>query len=499
MYMNNFQDQSKQQAIDMLLGTRSGQSQVQLYDPLYAAVDEKMARRRDEYASKKRVHLFVGTYNVCAQPAHQNALGAWFDEKDARKADVIVLSFQEIVPLTAQQMLSSAAEPMRQWEEATLSALNRGTTSYMVLRCELQFATSLLVLVHSEMLPHVRNVEATSKKTGFRGMSGNKGGVAVRMDVFDTEFCFVGAHLAAGNSNVDERNADYQNIARGIQFPRGRTIDSHTHVFWTGDLNYRFDQLSSDEVRALCAELTPATYEGETPTSNRVLDKLYAHDQLKNAQASKAAFAEYNEAPLLFRPTYKYDMHTDTYDSSEKARAPAWTDRILCRSRDDALPLTIKRYGCADVRVSDHRPVFAAIDATAYAIDTAKRAELRKNVLATMPSTPAQKSALPRPSDERQQWWDDGTPLAPVSDTTPGNPFEAAPTRTLIGEPDGPAPPMPPRPRATAPSAEAPSVPVRPFGRAATAPSPGAGASAAPGTPSEPSAPPPVPRRPDRP
>lgn len=37
------------------------------------------------------------------------------------------------------------------------------------------------------------------------------------------------------------------------------------------------------------------------------------------------AFAGYQEGPLLFRPTYRYDIGTDTYDTSEKMRIPAWT------------------------------------------------------------------------------------------------------------------------------------------------------------------------------
>jgi hypothetical protein len=39
----------------------------------------------------------------------------------------------------------------------------------------------------------------------------------------------------------------------------------------------------------------------------------------------KAAFSGYEEGPLLFRPTYRYDLGTDTYDTSEKMRIPAWT------------------------------------------------------------------------------------------------------------------------------------------------------------------------------
>lgn len=61
-------------------------------------------------------------------------------------------------------------------------------------------------------------------------MSGNKGAVGIRIDYHDTNFCFITAHLAAGHSNVDERNADYHTIANGLHFLRGKTIDSHQYA-----------------------------------------------------------------------------------------------------------------------------------------------------------------------------------------------------------------------------------------------------------------------------
>ena len=353
--MNNFQDQSKQQAIDTLLGTRSGQTQVVLYDPVYTAADEELARRKDEYATRKRVRLFVGTYNVCAQPPQQ--LEAWL--REASGADVVVLSFQELVPLTAQQMLtSSAAEPMRHWERMVLAALHTGTESYVVLRSELLFATSVLLLVRETMLPHVRNVEAASKKTGLRGMSGNKGGIAVRMDVFDTDLCVVGAHLAAGSTSVDERKGDYASIACGVQFPRGRTIDAHTHVFWAGDLNYRID-LSRETALSLVRE--------------QRFDELTAADQLLNELRSNPALQlrSFQEAPIHFPPTYKFNRRSNDWDTSEKARVPAYCDRILWRgSTPDTVQCTsYKRW---DATISDHRPVSATFRVRTKAIDPAR-------------------------------------------------------------------------------------------------------------------------------
>ncbi|WFD47395.1 phosphoinositide 5-phosphatase [Malassezia furfur] len=390
-------------------------------------------------------------------------------------------------------LTSSAAEPMRHWERMVLAALHTGTESYVVLRSELLFATSVLLLVRETMLPHVRNVEAASKKTGLRGMSGNKGGIAVRMDVFDTDLCVVGAHLAAGSTSVDERNGDYASIARGVQFPRGRTIDAHTHVFWAGDLNYRFDQLSSAEVRGLCAELPPVgAPEGTAPEG--VLRKLHAHDQLKLAQASQAAFAGYLEGPLTFRPTYKYDIHTDTYDSSEKARAPAWTDRVLWRTKmHDADAVRLTTYTCADLRISDHRPVHAQFDVLVYAVDATKRAALQKELVgvAQQSAPPSDDSAsLPQPSDDAQQWWHQGPPLQPSTDATPGNPFVETPPSLPARRGDAAAPALPPPPpRRSTGVIDA----ENPTGSQTRAHVPNLSARGG----ENPAAPPPVPRRPD--
>ena len=58
-------------------------------------------------------------------------------------------------------------------------------------------------------------------------MSGNKGAVGIRLEYHDTSFCFLTAHLAAGHSNVEERNADYRTIVNELHFLRGKNIDSH--------------------------------------------------------------------------------------------------------------------------------------------------------------------------------------------------------------------------------------------------------------------------------
>lgn len=44
---------------------------------------------------------------------------------------------------------------------------------------------------------------------------------------------------------------------------------------------------------------------------------------------SGAAFMGYEEGPIIFRPTYRYNLNSDDYDTSEKMRIPAWTGKAL--------------------------------------------------------------------------------------------------------------------------------------------------------------------------
>lgn len=100
-------------------------------------------------------------------------------------------------------------------------------------------------------------------------------------------------------------------------------------MIWVADTNYRVD-LDNETVRLL--------------VNNDDLDALVASDQaspvlctlsdlhlisslikLKNAMDAGTAFVGYEEGPILFPPTYKYDVGTDKYDTSEKMRIPAWT------------------------------------------------------------------------------------------------------------------------------------------------------------------------------
>lgn len=84
---------------------------------------------------------------------------------------------------------------------------------------------------------------------------------------------------------------------------------------------------------------------------------LLQHDQLKNQMLRKKSFSNFKEYPIRFPPTYKYNKRSSIFDTSKKARRPAWTDRILYASKDNNLDVV--DYYSLDSRTSDHRPVCA--------------------------------------------------------------------------------------------------------------------------------------------
>ena len=155
------------------------------------------------------------------------------------------------------------------------------------------------------------------------------------------------------------------------------------------------------------------------------------------------AFQFFSEGTITFPPTYKYDLGTNYYDTSyalfflgpytcsvnrfnlvlscrEKARIPAWCDRILWRGPN----LRQDHYQTADLCVSDHRPVWATFTGTIEVVNHELMDKLRRMIYEgkqrdalsesfhlldlddedSMPQIPIA-PGLPPPSSDRSRWW----------------------------------------------------------------------------------------------
>lgn len=111
------------------------------------------------------------------------------------------------------------------------------------------------------------------------------------------------------------------------------------------------------------------------------LDHLLQHDQLLKEMRYNRGFRlrQFSEGPIAFAPTYKYDRGSDTYDTSDKRRCPAWCDRVLWRSREPARVRQL-HYRRWEADVSDHRPVSAAFEIMVKSVDQEGRARVKAEV-----------------------------------------------------------------------------------------------------------------------
>jgi synaptojanin len=222
-----------------------------------------------------------------------------------------VLAAQEFVDLDAKALLREATDmhvARRRECQARLGAAiarKHGGVSYVAVRAEQMVGVLLLVFVRPQLAAEIKHLHVDTVKTGFGGNAGNKGGVAVRVRVGTAELCFINSHLAAGSKHCEERNNDHAEILRGLaeSFDGARAGPfpppcAHDLLVWLGDLNYRLEGVSNDEVRATIARGQWA--------------RLVAHDQLRKQRAAAGAFVGFEEAPLTFAPTYKYDAGTNT-------------------------------------------------------------------------------------------------------------------------------------------------------------------------------------------
>ncbi|SSD59133.1 related to Polyphosphatidylinositol phosphatase INP52 [Saccharomycodes ludwigii] len=352
IYINNFMDKDKQNNIDKLLGKLPNQLAVQLYDPMMEYVSSQLAKVSDQYTLSDTINLLIGTYNVNGI-TRKSDLSKWlYPIGDKFQPDIVVLGLQEVIELTAGSLLNADYSKRSIWVNMVNDCLNQysnntenGGDKYMMLRAEQMTSLMILFFVRADKVNNVKQVEGGSKKTGFGGIAGNKGAVAIRFNYGETSFCFVNSHLAAGVSNFEERRIDFESIMKNVKFTRGKTIPIHDNIFWLGDLNYRID-LPNEEVRKVLSD--------KNAPSN--LSKLLQYDQLTQEINAGVVFKGFKEPTIRFPPTYKYDLGTDLYDTSEKARTPSWTDRILYNGKN-LRPLS---YSDVCLHFSDHKPVYAA-------------------------------------------------------------------------------------------------------------------------------------------
>ncbi|XP_030937887.1 type I inositol polyphosphate 5-phosphatase 12 isoform X2 [Quercus lobata] len=364
--------------------------------PLDSVIRSELGGKELKYTKRDHVRILVGTWNVGQGRASHDSLMSWLGSAIS-DVGIVVVGLQEVEMGAGFLAMSAAKETVglegssvgQWWLDTIGKALDEsGTFERMGSR---QLAGLLISLwVKKDLRPFVGDIDAGAVPCGFGRAIGNKGGVGLRIRVYDRIVCFVNCHLAAHLEAVNRRNADFDHIYRNMVFSRSSNLLNNAAagvttsaqvlraanaaaggnteepkpelseadmVVFLGDFNYRLFGISYDEARDF--------------VSQRCFDWLREKDQLRAEMQSGKVFQGMREALIRFPPTYKFEKHQAGlagYDSGEKKRIPAWCDRIIYRdnratsatnsSLECPVVSSILQYeACMDVTDSDHKPV----------------------------------------------------------------------------------------------------------------------------------------------
>ncbi|KAJ1953065.1 hypothetical protein EC988_003206, partial [Linderina pennispora] len=271
----------------------------------------ELRKRTQEFANVRDISVQICSWNIDAikpealessrNPKDREFLRTWLSSMES-SPEIVVVGLQEVVDLESKTMTakslwkggvvgkhkskSKLAKPSADiskryglWKTALERTLSDTGTKYRVVECQNMVGLFVCVFARDDVFRSIAHVGVAQVKTGLGGLHGNKGGVGVRFVFDDTSFCFVNAHLAAGESGKNNAarllhsrsivngmvfkkpSAEYQALTVGqqsgimatsatgdldnvtldsyIDGGDGRQYLDHAACFFSGDLNFR--------------------------------------------------------------------------------------------------------------------------------------------------------------------------------------------------------------------------------------------------------------------
>ncbi|XP_041371073.1 phosphatidylinositol polyphosphate 5-phosphatase type IV-like [Gigantopelta aegis] len=302
----------------------------------------------DRYFPDRRLHVFVGSWNmneIKNAPPPESLNDFLLPESNDYVQDIYCIATQE------NGMSKS------EWEIRLQETLG---PSHVMFNSVTHGALHLAIFIRRDLIWYCSAPEEDSVSTRALTMVRTKGAVAMCFKFFGTSFLFINCHFTSDIDRKKERLNDYNKVIDGINLPKASGSSPGTSqsdvtskfdcVYWCGDLNFRLER-KKVAVEGMVSHIETQEFPN--------FETLLGGDQLSKMIVEDKIFQGFQEGRINFRPTYKFDVNTDTYDTSHKNRIPSYTDRILFRCKKKNTISCVHYDAVTSVKVSDHKPVFA--------------------------------------------------------------------------------------------------------------------------------------------
>lgn len=336
------------------------------------------------------LRVFCGVWNLHGKRAPESDLEAWIPAEGCDRRGAAAQPRHHIYVVGTCECEQTATKSMvwsskAHWEQQLRDHLGE---DFFLVGSHTLSAIHIMVFIHRYLWRYCWDIKTGQVATGFGNVMGNKGGAQVGFSLGRTKVLFINAHLAAHQTKMQDRTSNFTRILKESPLKREKACpgvhEEYDRVFFMGDLNPRVNVPRSEADRLLAGQDPRQWTEGNATLlkSDQLLDvwrspgPRYFTEAFHRQNPEVAArggsqdpelrpllgdpkvglWSHFTEAPITFPPTYKFDAHTDTYDSSKKARVPSWTDRILWKLDDNIRNMAYT--SVPSLKCSDHRPVF---------------------------------------------------------------------------------------------------------------------------------------------
>ena len=377
IYQGNFEDNFKQECIDILL-----QKNISEEDDINPNINIKLIKRKNEYTKYQDFHIFIGNYNLSGKSIDNaidivNWLISYKDNPldksnnlNSISPEFYILGFQEIVDLNSAHLLIKSNTEKKNKIKTLINNLlltnfqnpKTNTDKYQLMKEIDLVGLYILIFVRASCIKYIKNFDYQIIKTGLKGTLGNKGSLLLRFNLNDSSIAVACSHLCSGQEKNEERKSEIINVLNTSfkKYPLIKFKD-YNYFFYFGDVNTRLNITMENEKLIDMIKFHPIETNGD-------FSALLQYDQFSKYQKESNIIAEMDEAEIKFSPTYKYYIGLNNYDI--ESRIPAWCDRIFFKKYTETTPLA---YNKCILNISDHQPIYGLYKIKSEIIDQEKR------------------------------------------------------------------------------------------------------------------------------
>jgi hypothetical protein len=277
-------------------------------------IDKAIKAVDDSVFTKQDLRMTVLIHNCSGVLPDNPAEVGYLRDSSLLQSDLVLVGLQEIVEMKSKNLRNMFTnennKQTRSWEDF----FKKHLPEFLVIGNANMLGLMTLILVKrsTEDRFEISLEKSAKNKLGFMNLLANKGFVAITIKVNYESILLANCHFEAGNSKENYYRR-VEHLSAALATFQSKLAPNLAFIF--GDMNFR-SELTANEFERILIDLDKA----ENQVS--LLERFREADQLRTYMTTESltAFGVF-EAPIEFRPTYKFIPNTGRYNPTQ---APSW-------------------------------------------------------------------------------------------------------------------------------------------------------------------------------